>query len=310
MQFCNDYEMNGPMVAGLAPMEAVHRLQKYQALCEEREKKQAALREREAMFDISITAFPVLKRVRDELDKLDMLYSLYLRSDQTISGYYEMTLSQVVSKIVTVTGNVTKFLTEMFELPHNLSDWPAYIELKQTIEGIASILPLLTLLSDPSIRSRHWRQVFSCIGANRMIREDKMRLKQFVALNPLQNRVDIEEICRKAVQEAGQEARVKEIAEQWTDQTFVLTEYKKKGAILEAKGLGDIIDKVEDSLANLAVIQNDKYAEPFLEEVSNWISKLSTVSEIVLLWSQVIYMNSNCMHLFKSFDFSRKMMYD
>lgn len=288
MQFCNDYEMNGPMVAGLAPMEALSRLQKYQGLCEEKEKKLAGLREREAMFDISITAFPELRRVREELDKLDMLYSLYLRSEQTISGYYELTLTQVVSKNATVASNISRFLADMSELPQNLNDWPAYIDLKQTIEGMAAVVPLLTLLSDPSIRPRHWRQVFSCVGASRMMREDKMRLKQFLVLNPLQYRVEIEDICRKAVKEAEQEAKVKAIAELWTDQTFVLTDYKKKGAVLEAKGLRDIIERVEESLSNLSIIQKNKYSEPFLDEVSNWISKLSSVSEIVFLWSQVI----------------------
>jgi dynein heavy chain len=287
MQFCNDYEMNGPMVAGLAPLEALHRLQKYQALCEERERKLTGLREREAMFDMSITLFPELKRVRDELDKLDKLYSLYLRSDQTITSYYELTLTQIVSKHVTVTSNVTKFLEEMSELPHNLSDWPAYVDVKQTIEGIASIIPLLNLLSAPSIRPRHWRQVFASIGASRMIREEKMRLKQFVALNPFQYTNEIEEICKKAIKEADEEAKLKEIIEFWTDQTFVLVDYKKKGLILEGKGLGDIIDRVEESLSTLSIIQKNQFSEPFIDEVSNWISKLSAVSEIVLLWSQV-----------------------
>jgi dynein heavy chain len=288
LQFCNDYEMNGPKVAGLAPLEALHRLQKYQALCEERERKLTALRVREAMFDMSITLFPEINRVRDELDNLDMLYSLYLRSDQTITNYYEFTLTQIVSKNVTVTSNVTKFLEDMSELPHNLSGWPAYVDLKQTIEGIASIIPLLTLLSVPSIRPRHWRQVFSSVGANRMIREEKMRLKQFVALNPLQYTNEIEAICRKAMKEADEEAKLKVKVEFWTDQTFVLVDYKKKGLILEGKGLGDIIDRVEESLSTLSVIQKSQFSEPFIDEVSNWISKLSTVSEIVLLWSQVL----------------------
>ena len=286
MQFCNDYEMNGPMVAGLAPHEALERLNKYQTLCEERESKFKFLQEREAMFGISRTNFPELVRVREELDMLNMLYSLYIRSEQGVSGFYELTLTQVVSKHESIEVSVSEYVHDMAQLPRALLDWPAYLDMKKTVEDISAIVPLITLLSDPSVRPRHWKQIFNNTG-NKIVREDKLRLKQFVALNPLQYKAEIEIICSNAIKEADQESKVKEIAELWTDQVFQLTEYKKKGSILDMKTLREIIDRVEESLSTLAVIQKNRYAEPFLDEVTAWLSKLSSVSEVAELWSQV-----------------------
>ena len=39
MQFCNDFDMNGPMLSGLAPPETMERLHKYQAMYDRREEE-------------------------------------------------------------------------------------------------------------------------------------------------------------------------------------------------------------------------------------------------------------------------------
>ena len=39
MQFCNDFDMNGPMLSGLAPPETMERLHKYQAMYDKREEE-------------------------------------------------------------------------------------------------------------------------------------------------------------------------------------------------------------------------------------------------------------------------------
>jgi len=41
-------------------------------------------------------------------------------------------------------------------LPGKLRTWDAYKELKQEIEDMSEILPLIQALAKPSIRPRHW----------------------------------------------------------------------------------------------------------------------------------------------------------
>ncbi|KAJ1478569.1 hypothetical protein T484DRAFT_1817128 [Baffinella frigidus] len=47
MQFCNDFDMNGPMLSGLAPPETMERLHKYQTMYDKREEEPAMHDKRE-----------------------------------------------------------------------------------------------------------------------------------------------------------------------------------------------------------------------------------------------------------------------
>lgn len=44
-------------------------------------------------------------------------------------------------------------------LPGILKSWDAYKELKQEIDDMTEILPLVEQLAKPSIRNRHWEQI-------------------------------------------------------------------------------------------------------------------------------------------------------
>ena len=54
MQFCNDFDMNGPMVAGLVPVEAQERLKKYSQIFEGKRQRMTELQEREVLFGTSL----------------------------------------------------------------------------------------------------------------------------------------------------------------------------------------------------------------------------------------------------------------
>ena len=74
-----DFESNGPMVAGITPMEATDRLKRFQLLQEQRERKFQAYSNGEQLFGLPATEYPELDRTRRELDLLERLYSLYLQ---------------------------------------------------------------------------------------------------------------------------------------------------------------------------------------------------------------------------------------
>ena len=64
VQFRNDFEGNGPMVPGIAPMEANERLRKFQRLYEQREHKYNGYAAGEQLFGLPHTALPDLDALR------------------------------------------------------------------------------------------------------------------------------------------------------------------------------------------------------------------------------------------------------
>jgi len=45
------------------------------------------------------------------------------------------------------------------KLPGKLRSWAAYKDLKEEIENMSELLPLVQALAKPSIRPRHWTEV-------------------------------------------------------------------------------------------------------------------------------------------------------
>lgn len=56
---------------------------------------------------------------------------------------------------------------------------------------------------------------------------------------------------------------------------------------LQASETAELVEKLEDSQMTLGSMASNRYSAPFREEVSGWINKLSTVSEIVEQWLMV-----------------------
>ena len=77
-QFRSDFELHGPMVPGIEPMDAYERLKKYQRLFEEKDRKWNTYADGEDLFGLPVTEYPELVKSKKELELLDRLYSLYL----------------------------------------------------------------------------------------------------------------------------------------------------------------------------------------------------------------------------------------
>ncbi|CAF3295570.1 unnamed protein product, partial [Rotaria sp. Silwood2] len=48
---------------------------------------------------------------------------------------------------------------KMKKLPKGLKTWPAYSELKKKLDNFNEYLPLLELLINPAMKSRHWERI-------------------------------------------------------------------------------------------------------------------------------------------------------
>lgn len=105
--FRQDWEENGPMVAGLDPMEAVDRLKKFQQMFEVRKRKWEAYSQGEELFGLSVTQYPELESTEKEVQMLNRLYSLYVTVISTIKGYGDYFWVDVVEQVDAMAEQVT-----------------------------------------------------------------------------------------------------------------------------------------------------------------------------------------------------------
>ena len=308
MQFCNEFDIHGPMVAGLGPTEAQERLNKYESLCQDVEEKVKEFHDRETLFGLPKTQYAELMRVRRELDTINLLYSLYSRTDAAISKFSEFLWINVAASMAKMSQTVLEFQGELLSLPRQLREWAAYKELRQKLYDFQQVLPVLASISGPAMRTRHWNSIMQTTGKKLNLHADQLKLKHILGINPVKHRNEIEEVCTAAIKEAELEIRVRELAELWNDLVFTFASYKDRGPVtLDSRSMLDIMEKLEESLATLATITSNRYAKPLEEEVSGWMIKLSGVAEIVEHWSRVQAMWINVEAVFSLSDISTQL---
>ena len=279
-----EFESNGPMVNGIAPMEAVERLNKYKKVFEDFKRKWDTYKGGEELFGLPLTEYPELEKTEKELTFLSKIYGLYVNVIKTISGYSDVLWMDVITQIDSMTEQVGNFQAQMKKLPRAMRDLGAYEELRKTIEDFLEVLPLLQMLSNDAMRQRHWADIMAICKVELKIQDtDNFKLSDLMEADLLKHAEDVEEIASAAVKELQIEVKLGTIIEQWEEQNLDFNNYKNRGPVL-LQGVPDIMEAMEETQMNLGGMMSSRYVMPFKEEVSGWVMKMSTVSEILEQW--------------------------
>jgi dynein heavy chain len=85
--FREDFEKNGPMQADLSPGEALNKLKDFKEQFSVHNRKFKSYNSGEKLFALPNQSYPALVKTQNELDKLDKLYTLYLKVTETITKW-------------------------------------------------------------------------------------------------------------------------------------------------------------------------------------------------------------------------------
>jgi len=84
-------------------------------------------------------------------------------------------------------------------LPKDLKEWQAYKELKQEIDNLKDVLPIIVDLKKPSIMPRHWQKIIEITGVQlNYEQEDNFFLQDLIEANLLQFQEDIIDVTDSA----------------------------------------------------------------------------------------------------------------
>jgi len=286
--FRKEWEVQGPMVPGLEPMDAVDRLRKYQQMFEVRKRKWESYASGEELFGLPVTLYPELEQTEKEIQMLDRLYNLYVTVITTIKGYGDYFWVDVVEKITEMGETVNQYQNQSKKLPKTLRDWQAYMDCRKTIDDFLEMLPLFEALTHKSMRDRHWEEVMRITGGELNLAEDVFKLQHLLDCNILKCREEVEDLTNAAVKEEQIETKLAAVQLDWSAIDLVFAEYKTRGpVILKGSDTAELIEKLEDSQMTLGSMATNRYSAPFRDEVQGWIIKLSTVSEIIEQWLMV-----------------------
>jgi len=93
-----------------------------------------------------------------------------------------------------MTEQIEIYAKDCQRLPGVLKSWDAYKELKQEIDDMIEIIPMVQGLAKPSIRPRHWEEIIELTKEDIPYASETFNLAQLLAVPLLVNKDDIEDI--------------------------------------------------------------------------------------------------------------------
>ncbi|XP_027535085.1 dynein heavy chain 5, axonemal-like isoform X2 [Neopelma chrysocephalum] len=285
-EFYKDYNEKGPSKENIPPCEASDRLQIFQAKFDELWRKYISLSAGEELFGLPITAYPELHKIKRELSLLQKLYSLYNTVTASIDGYNEMLWNDL--NIEKINNGLLDFQNKIRKLPKALKEWQAFQDLKKKIDDFTETCPLLEMMTNKAMSSRHWERIAQVTGHHFDVDSESFSLKNVMDAPLLKYKEDIEDICISAVKEKDIEAKLKHVISEWSTHAFTFSQFKTRGELLlKGSDISEKIALVEDSLMILGSLMSNRYNAPFKSPIQQWVQKLTNTAEIIENWLTV-----------------------
>ncbi|KAG8014343.1 Dynein heavy chain 8 [Nibea albiflora] len=281
--FLEEYDSEGPMVEGIAPQEASCRLRNFQVRFEELWRNFNTYTSGEQLLGLPVTNYDCLEKKKKELDLLQKLYGLYNAVMSKIRGYYGILWTDV--DIEKINSELLEFQNRCRKLPKGLKEWQAFLDLKKTIDDFSESCPLLEMMANKSMMMRHWGRITDLTGHQFEVESDTFTLENIMEAPLLKYKDDIEDICISAVKEKDIEAKLSQVKEVWSSQTLSLMTFKDRGELmLKGADTTEILTILEDSLMVLGSLLSNRYSAYYKAEIQDWVSKLSTSSDVIEQW--------------------------
>ncbi|KAL7373953.1 hypothetical protein ABVT39_018239 [Epinephelus coioides] len=285
-RFCSDYNHRGPGTEGLAPAEASERLQSFQAEFDQLWRTYTTCSGGEELFGLPVNEYPELQRIKRELSLLSKLYTLYNSVIDSVASYYDILWADL--NIEKINNELQDFQNRIRKLPKALKEWQAFRDLKKTIDDFTETCPLLYMMANKAMLSRHWTRLSELTGHSFQVGSECFSLRNIMEAPLLKNKEDIEDVCISAVKERDIEAKLKDVMAEWSSQTLSFATFRTRGELLlKGADTAEKISMMEDSLMVLASLLSNRYNAPFKPSIQLWVQKLSNTSEIIEKWLSV-----------------------
>ncbi|XP_068458453.1 dynein axonemal heavy chain 8-like [Clinocottus analis] len=281
--FMEQYDSEGPMADGIAPQEASRRLRQCQVKFEELWKNFTTYTSGEQLLGLPVTNYDCLQKKKKELDLLQKLYGLYDAVMSKIGGYYDILWTEM--DIEKINSELLEFQNRCRKLPKGLKNWQAFQDLKVMIDDFIESCPLLEMMVNKSVMKRHWDRITELTGHPFDVESKTFTLKNIMEAPLLKHKDDIEDICISSVKEKDIDAKLSQVKEVWSGQNLSLMTFKDRGELmLKGADSAEILTMLEDSLMVLGSLLSNRYSAFYKAEIQDWLSKLSTSSDVIEQW--------------------------
>ena len=160
-----------------------------------------------------------------------------------------------------------------------VKNWKVLDTLRERVEAIKKLMPLIMDLRNPAMRDRHWRSLMDEVGKQFDPHADTFTLEVVLDLGFEHHQETISSQSAAAGKELAIEEAIIKIEQQWDALPLDLADYK--GDYLKLRTVDDLYSALEDNAVGISTMKASRFAASFLGELDTWEKSLSQISETV-----------------------------
>jgi len=176
---------------------------------------------------------------------------------------------------------IEKYAYVVSKVQQSLPENPVVPLLTEKVEKWQIMLPILTDLKNPSLKTRHWRVLDNIIG--KPVSTTDFKLEEILDDQIVKKRKNIEEVSQQASNEQALEELLKTVNDHWTKTEFEIKTYKEWNIIGDVE---DITTLLEDDQITVSTILSSGYVAAIKSRVEEWEKNLRTMMKTVHEWVQ------------------------
>jgi dynein heavy chain len=211
-----DFEENGPTQSGISPQLAVDRLKKFKDELSQRERKMDMLKAGEELFALRPTRFTEVTRTRKEINLIDQLFSLWVDTNNSVKGWCVYMWGDVSDTVETMTETINGYDGRCKKLPKKLREGTtqkAFEEVRDQIADYLLLFPMLSEMSKPSIKARHWEEINELLSKPLPFESPDFAMSHVLESDLVANKEEVEEICDGADKQLQIEHKMSDLHE-------------------------------------------------------------------------------------------------
>ena len=218
--------------------------------------------------------------------------------------------SELGDEIENMRKTIDQFVLDCKKIPGDSRHFTAYTDLRTKIEDMEELLPLIEMLTAPSIRERHWEEIIGLCGRQIPYQTpETFQLTHIFEADLLKIREEIEDISDSANKQAKIEKTLKEeIDAFWDEAELEIKGYSTYDYPCTIGGtVFEISEKLEEHVMSLAQMNAMRCVAPFKAEVTAKITMLGEVQETIEKWLNVQKNWMNLVAVFTAGDIAKQM---
>uniref|UniRef100_A0A8C2YH93 Dynein axonemal heavy chain 9 n=1 Tax=Coturnix japonica TaxID=93934 RepID=A0A8C2YH93_COTJA len=247
------------------------------------ESAMTSIYESAALFEVMVPDYKQLKQCRKEMCLLKELWDMISVVNSSLEHW--QTTRWVDINVENMDLECRKFAKEIRNLDKEMRAWGAFTGLDSRVKNMLTALKAVAELQNPAIRERHWAQLMQVTGV-RFVMDSDTTLADLLKLHLHNFEDEVRGIVDKAVREMSMEKVLKELKMTWSSMEFQYEPHPRTNIPL-LRSDEELIETLEDNQVQLQNLMTSKCIAFFLEEVSVWQRKLSTVDSVISLWFEV-----------------------